>query len=74
MDEIYLKAYGKINLALDVLRRREDGYHDVKMVMQTVGIYDGVDIKKTDTGKIEIETNLFYLPTNEDNIVYKAAK
>lgn len=74
MDEIYLKAYGKINLALDVLRRREDGYHDVKMVMQTVGIYDGVEIKKTDTGKIEIETNLFYLPTNEDNIVYKAAK
>lgn len=73
-DEIYLKAYGKINLALDVLRRREDGYHDVRMIMQTVGIYDGIEIKKTDSGKIEIETNLYYLPTNENNIVYKAVK
>ena len=74
MDEIYLKAYGKINLALDVLRKRDDGYHDVRMIMQTVGIYDGVEIKKTDTGKIEIETNLFYLPNDENNIVYKATK
>lgn len=74
MQEIYLKAYGKINLALDVLRRRPDGYHDVRMIMQMVNIYDGVTITKTDTGKIEIETNLYYLPTNEDNIVYKAAK
>lgn len=74
MDEIYLKAYGKINLALDVLRKREDGYHDVRMIMQTVGIYDGVEIKKTNTGKIEIETNLFYLPNDENNIVYKATK
>lgn len=74
MDEIYLKAHGKINLALDVLRKREDGYHDVRMIMQTVGIYDGVEIKKTNTGKIEIETNLFYLPNDENNIVYKATK
>lgn len=74
IDEIYLKAYGKINLALDVLRRRDDGYHDVRMVMQTVGIYDGIEISKTNTGKIEVETNLFYLPTDENNIVYKAAK
>lgn len=73
-DEIYLKAYGKINLALDVLRKRDDGYHDVKMIMQTVEIYDGIEMRKTDTGKIEIETNLYYLPTNENNIVYKAAK
>lgn len=74
MNEIYLKAYGKINLALDVLRKREDGYHDVRMIMQTVGIYDGVEIKKTDSGCIEVETNLFYLPNDENNIVYKAAK
>lgn len=74
MNELYLKAYGKINLALDVLRRREDGYHDVRMIMQNVNIYDGVTLTKTDTGEIEIETNLYYLPTNEDNIVYKAAK
>lgn len=73
-DKMYLKAYGKINLALDVIRRREDGYHDVRMVMQTVGIYDGIEIVKTNTGRIEIETNIFYLPTNENNIVYKAVK
>lgn len=73
-DKMYLKAYGKINLALDVIRKREDGYHDVRMIMQTVGIYDGIEIVKTDTGKIEIETNIFYLPTNENNIVYKAVK
>lgn len=74
VDELYLKAYGKINLALDVLRKREDGYHDVRMVMQTVGIYDGIEMVKTDSGKIEIETNLFYLPTDENNIVYRAVK
>ena len=71
---MFLKAYGKINLALDVLRKREDGYHDVRMIMQTVGIYDGIEIEKTNTGEIEIETNIFFLPTNENNIVYKAAK
>lgn len=74
LDRMYLKAYGKINLALDVLRKREDGYHDVRMIMQTVGIYDGIEMVKTDTGKIEIDTNIYYLPTNENNIVYKAVK
>ena len=69
-----LKAYGKINLALDVVRRRPDGYHEVKMVMQTVKIYDGIEIEPTDTGKIEIETNLYFLPVNENNLMYKAAK
>ena len=38
--EISLKAYGKINLGLDVVRRREDGYHEVKMIMQTVNLWD----------------------------------
>lgn len=74
LDRMYLKAYGKINLALDVLRKREDGYHDVRMIMQTVGIFDGIEMVKTDTGKIEIDTNIYYLPTNENNIVYKAVK
>ena len=73
-DKMYLRAYGKINLALDVLRRREDGYHDVKMIMQTVGIYDGIEFCKTDTGKIEIESNAYYVPTDENNLIYKAVK
>lgn len=74
LDRMYLKAYGKINLALDVLRKREDGYHEVRMIMQTVGIYDGIEMVKTDSGKIEIDTNIYYLPTNENNIVYKAVQ
>ena len=68
------KAYGKINLALDVVRKRPDGYHDVKMVMQTVKIYDDIEIKKNTTGNIAIKTNLFFLPTDEKNLMYKAAK
>lgn len=69
-----LKAYGKINLGLDVLRRREDGYHEVRMIMQTVGIYDRIDIERREEPGISLETNLFYLPNNENNLVYKAAK
>lgn len=69
-----LKAYGKINLALDVLRRREDGYHDVRMIMQTVGIYDQVDLRRKREPGITVETNLYYLPNNENNLVYQAAK
>lgn len=69
-----LKAHGKINLGLDVLRKREDGYHDVRMIMQTVGLFDRVELMLRDTPGIRVETNLFYLPTNENNLVYKAAK
>lgn len=69
-----LKAYGKINLGLDVLKKRDDGYHEVRMIMQTVGLYDKIDIYLKETPGIEVETNLFYLPVNENNLVYKAAK
>ena len=69
-----LKAYGKINLGLDVLRRREDGYHEVRMIMQTVGIFDRIDLIREEKPGIYVETNLYYLPTNENNLVYKAAK
>lgn len=74
MDCITLKAYAKINLALDVIGKRANGYHDVRMVMQTVRLYDKVTIKKTNNSEITIKTNLHYLPTNENNIVYTAAK
>jgi len=69
-----LKAYGKINLGLDVLRKREDGYHEVRMIMQTVGIFDRIDLSRKPSPGIQVETNLHYLPTNENNLVYKAAK
>ena len=73
ITNLKLKAYGKINLALDVLRRREDGYHDVRMIMQTVGIYDQIELQRRNEPGITVETNLSYLPTNENNLVYRAA-
>lgn len=74
MDKLELKALAKINLGLDVLGRRENGYHDVRMVMQTIYLYDDVFMQKTEKEGIHLETNLFYLPVNENNIAYKAAK
>lgn len=71
---ITLKAYAKINLALDVIGRRENGYHDVRMIMQSIKLYDKITIKPTQNSDIIIKTNLHYLPTNENNIVYAAAK
>ena len=69
------KAYGKINIGLDVLRKRPDGYHEVKMIMQTVSLYDRITITKLeDSADIQLETNLSFLPTNDNNIVFKAAK
>ena len=73
MDKLELKALGKINLGLDVLGRRENGYHDVRMVMQTLYLYDQIKMEKTKKPGIELVTNLFYLPANENNLAYKAA-
>lgn len=74
MDSIKLQAYGKINLSLDVLRQREDGYHDVRMIMQTVKLHDNIDIEKTREPGIHLKTNLSFLPVNENNLMYRAAK
>lgn len=74
MESIRLKARAKINLGLDVLGRREDGYHDVRMVMQTIGIYDRIIITKIPEDEIRIKSNLYFLPVNENNLMYKAAK
>lgn len=74
MDTIRLKARAKINLGLDVVRRREDGYHEVKMVMQMLRLYDQIDIEKTQESGIFVRSNLSFLPTDERNIAYKAAK
>lgn len=68
-----LKALAKINLGLDVLGRRENGYHDVRMVMQSIYLYDDVRIERRTQPGIEVKTNLYYLPTDENNIAYKAA-
>lgn len=73
MDSVVIKAMAKVNLGLDVLRRRENGYHDVKMVMQTVNLYDTLTLSEIEEGII-ITTNTGELPLNEDNLIYKAAK
>lgn len=73
-NDISLKALAKINLGLDVVMRREDGYHEVRMIMQTIHLYDRLDIKRTKEPGIQIHTNLSFLPVNENNLIYKAAK
>ncbi len=73
MDSYQIKAYAKINLGLDVLRRLENGYHEVKMVMQTVGIYDELTLTRTEAG-ITVTTDKEELPTDDNNLIYKAAR
>ena len=72
MNEIELKAYAKINLSIDVLGKRPDGYHEVKMIMQTLMLHDIVIVKKG-IGNINIECSNKWIPKGEKNIAYKAA-
>lgn len=74
MDKLELKALGKLNLGLDILGKRENGYHDVRMVMQTVYLYDRILLEKKEEEGIEVTSNLYYLPTNANNIAYRAAE
>ena len=74
MDRICLKANAKINLGLDVIRKRPDGYHEVRMIMQMLSLHDRVTIEKTDEPGIRLTTNLSFLPNDERNIAFKAAK
>ncbi len=74
MREMKLKARAKINLGLDVVRKREDGYHEVRMIMQMINLYDKITLRQTSEPGIRVTTNLSYLPVNEDNLVYRAAK
>ncbi len=74
MQSIELKSLAKINLGLDVLGKRENGYHDVRMIMQSIYLYDDIRIEKQQTPGIVMKSNLYYLPVNEKNIAYKAAQ
>lgn len=73
MNSIKVNAYAKINLGLDVLRKRADGYHDVCMIMQSLDLHDNITITKSSSTEISIQTNLSYLPVDKGNLVYKAA-
>ena len=72
MRELKLKAKAKINLGLDVVRKREDGYHEVRMIMQMINLYDKITLRKKTEPGITVTANLSYLPVNEDNLVYRA--
>ena len=72
--EIYVQAYGKLNLSLDVIRKRPDGYHDMRMVMETVELSDDVHITLGEGEGISVQTNLPYLPRDSRNIAALAAE
>lgn len=74
MNSISLKSRAKINLSIDVIGKREDGYHIVEMIMQTIDLYDDIKLKELEEDNITIKSECSYIPLNEDNIVYKAAK
>lgn len=68
-----VRAYAKINLMLDILGRIENGYHDLFMIMQSVGIYDIVTVEKRAGKDIVISCDIDDIPTDESNLAYKAA-
>ncbi|ACD53283.1 UNVERIFIED_ORG: 4-diphosphocytidyl-2C-methyl-D-erythritol kinase [Clostridium botulinum] len=68
-----IKAYAKINISLDVIGKRDDGYHLLKMIMQNIDLYDIVQVEKIPNG-IKLKCNKPYVPTDERNLAYKAAK
>lgn len=67
-----LQAFAKINLGLDVLGKRADGYHEVRMIMQTIRMYDQLDLQKSQEPGIHLTTNKSYIPVDENNLVYRA--
>jgi 4-diphosphocytidyl-2-C-methyl-D-erythritol kinase len=73
-DFMRLRALAKINLGLDILRKREDGYHEVRMIMQTIQMYDVLEMKRVRKPGISLSVNYSYIPNDERNLVYKAAK
>ena len=74
MDMIYEKAYAKLNISLDVSKPREDGYHDMVMVMQTVTLCDDITIRLLESGPVTASSNLRYIPGDDRNLAVKAAK
>lgn len=68
-----IKAYAKINISLDVIGKRDDGYHFLKMIMQNIDLYDHISVEKAYKG-INLICNKPYIPRDEKNLAYKAAK
>ena len=68
------KAFAKLNISLDITNKRDDGYHDMIMVMQTVSLFDEISIEENGSGFFKTETGLSYLPNDDRNLGTKAAK
>lgn len=66
------KAYGKINLGLNVIRKRKDGYHDLRMIMVPVDLFDTVEL--VESNQLTIQSDKYYLPNDDKNTVYKAVQ
>ena len=73
MNNISMNAYAKINLGLDVIGKRENGYHDLKMIMQTINLYDRLYFDVQESKGVELTSNLSNLPLGENNLIVRAA-
>ena len=73
MNSIKLKSRAKINLSIDVLGKRQDGYHLVEMIMQTIDLYDLIEISEIEDNQIIIKSASDEIPLDCNNLVYKAA-
>lgn len=78
MDKIKIKSYGKVNLSLDVTRKRDDGYHEIQTIMQKISLFDDVTVTWTGREGKDIEISLTcdkpYLPTDRRNLAYAGAQ
>ena len=73
MKTVHEKAYAKLNISLDVGKRREDGFHEMTMVMQSISLADAVTVTLNDSGKVRARTSLPFIPGDERNLAVKAA-
>ena len=74
MDKISLKAYAKINIGLNIIAKREDGYHEIETIFQQLDLHDNITISKRQDAKIEIKGDSKKIPLNKNNICFKTAK
>ena len=74
MDSMWINAPAKINVGLDVVGKREDGYHEIKTIMQSIRLFDRLTLTKKKDPGVRLTTNLKFLPTDENNLIVKSAK
>jgi 4-diphosphocytidyl-2-C-methyl-D-erythritol kinase len=70
---VEIQAHAKLNLTLDVLGKRPDGYHDLRMIMQSVALADTLTLEDNASGQLRVSTNLHFLPNNDKNLAAQAA-